>query len=58
VPANGQFVANPPAGVDTTLHLCWVARVQTSGETAAFIREVALYIDAGAGALLGGDQVE
>lgn len=58
VPANGQFVANPPAGVDTTLHLCWVARVQTSGETAAFMREVALYIDAGTGALLGGDQVE
>jgi hypothetical protein len=58
VPANGQFVASPPAGVDTTLHLCWVARVQTSGETAASVREVALYIDARSGALLGGDLVE
>lgn len=50
-----------PAGSDApaaTLRLAWVVRFETRGALAERLRSVELWLDAGTGALLGGDIVE
>lgn len=55
VAPNDTFDAAAPDAPDPVLRLAWVAQVRTSGALTERLRAVELYLDAGDGALLGGD---
>jgi hypothetical protein len=55
VAPNDTFDAAAPDAPDPVLRLAWVARVRTTGPLVERLRALELYLDAGSGALLGGD---
>ena len=52
---NDTFSPDRPDAPSSTLRLSWVARVATTGSLADSLRGLELYVDAGDGALIGGD---
>jgi hypothetical protein len=52
---NDAFDPTGPDAPGATLRLAWVVEARTSGELAAGLRAVKLFLDAGTGTLLGGD---
>jgi hypothetical protein len=55
VAPNSAFDPTGPDAPGTTLRLAWVAEARTSGPLADELRAVKLFLDAGTGALIGGD---
>ena len=55
VAPNDTFDAAAPDAPDPVLRLAWVARARTRGALVDRLRALELYLDAGDGALLGGD---
>ena len=55
VAPNDTFDAAAPDAPDPVLRLAWVARARTHGALVERLRALELYLDAGDGALLGGD---
>ena len=55
VAPNDAFDSTAPDAPDATLRLAWVVEARTSGELSEGLRAVKLFLDAGSGALLGGD---
>ena len=55
VAPNSAFDPTGPDAPGTTLRLAWVVEARTSGPLADSLRAVRLYLDAGSGALIGGD---
>ena len=55
VAANDTFDASAPDAPDPVLRLAWVVEARTSGPLAEQLRALELYLDAGDGALIGGD---
>jgi hypothetical protein len=55
VPPNDAFEPTGPDAPGSTLRLAWVAEARTVGSLAESLRAVRLYLDAGTGALIGGD---
>ena len=55
VAPNSAFDPTGPDAPGTTLRLAWVVEARTSGPLADGLRAVRLYLDAGTGALIGGD---
>jgi hypothetical protein len=55
VAPNDAFEPTAPDAPDATLRLAWVVEARTSGELSEGLRAVKLFLDAGSGALLGGD---
>lgn len=55
VAPNDTFDAPAPDAPDPVLRLAWVARARTHGALVERLRALELYLDAGDGALLGGD---
>ena len=55
VAPNSAFDPTGPDAPGTTLRLAWVAEARTTGSLADGLRAVRLYLDAGTGALIGGD---
>jgi hypothetical protein len=55
VAPNDAFDPTAPDAPGSTLRLAWVAEARTVGEIADGLRAVKLFLDAGSGALLGGD---
>lgn len=55
VAPNDTFDGAAPDAPDPVLRLAWVAAARTSGPLAERLRALELYVDAGDGALLGGD---
>jgi hypothetical protein len=55
VAPNDTFNPDAPDAPDPVLRLAWVALVRTSGPLADQLRALQLYLDAGDGALIGGD---
>jgi hypothetical protein len=55
VAPNDTFDPAAPDAPDPVLRLAWVALVRTSGPLADYLRALQLYLDAGDGALIGGD---
>lgn len=55
---NGAFDASRPIVSDWLLRLAWVVPVTPTGPTSLNSRVIVLYVDAGSGALLGGDSQE
>lgn len=55
VPPNDAFDPAGPDAPGSTLRLAWVAEARTGGGLAESLRAVRLYLDAGTGALIGGD---
>ncbi|HSW43197.1 MAG TPA: hypothetical protein VLM76_11870 [Patescibacteria group bacterium] len=55
VAPNGAFDPTAPDAPDPTLRLAWIAEARTSGALAEGLRAVKVFIDAGSGAVLGGD---
>jgi hypothetical protein len=47
-----------PDAPDATLHLAWIVRLQSTGPLAERMRMLEFWLDAGDGALIGGDIVE
>ena len=52
---NDAFEPTAPDAPDATLRLAWVVEGRTQGELGDGLRAVKLFLDAGSGALLGGD---
>lgn len=55
VAPNSAFNPTGPDAPGATLRLAWVVEARTSGPLADALRAVKLYLDAGTGALIGGD---
>jgi hypothetical protein len=55
VAPNDAFEPTAPDAPDATLRLAWVVEARTQGELSEGLRAVKLFLDAGSGALLGGD---
>jgi hypothetical protein len=55
VAPNSAFDPTGPDAPGATLRLAWVVEARTSGPLADALRAVKLYLDAGTGALIGGD---
>jgi len=55
VAANDTFEASAPDAPDALLRLAWVVEARTSGPLSEQLRALELYLDAGHGALIGGD---
>ena len=55
VPPNDTFAAGAPDAPSAVLRLAWVARAATSGTLSENLRALEVYVDAGDGAILGGD---
>ncbi|HSW42594.1 MAG TPA: hypothetical protein VLM76_08815, partial [Patescibacteria group bacterium] len=55
VAPNGAFDPTAPDAPASTLRLAWIAEARTSGALAEGLRAVKVFIDAGSGAVLGGD---
>jgi len=55
VAPNSAFDPTGPDAPGATLRLAWVVEARTSGPLADALRAVKLYLDAGTGALVGGD---
>ena len=55
VAPNDAFDPTAPDAPDATLRLAWVVEARTSGELSEGLQAVKLFLDAGSGALLGGD---
>jgi hypothetical protein len=55
VAPNSAFDPTGPDAPGTTLRLAWVVEARTSGPLADELRAVKLFLDAGTGALIGGD---
>jgi hypothetical protein len=55
VAPNSAFDPTGPDAPGATLRLAWVVEARTSGPLADSLRAVRLYLDAGTGALIGGD---
>ncbi len=55
VAPNDTFAPGAPDAPDPVLRLAWVAEVRASAPLADTLRALELYLDAGSGALLGGD---
>jgi hypothetical protein len=55
VPPNDTFAASAPDAPSAVLRLAWVARAGTSGALSENLRALEVYVDAGDGAILGGD---
>lgn len=58
VAPNDTFDASRPDAPDPVLRLAWVVQARTSGPIAERLRALELYLDAGDGALLGGDLLQ
>jgi len=52
---NDAFDPSGPDAPGSTLRLAWVVEARTAGDLAEGLRAVKLFLDAGSGALLGGD---
>ena len=52
---NDAFEPTAPDAPDATLRLAWVVEARTQGDLSDGLRAVKLFLDAGSGALLGGD---
>jgi hypothetical protein len=52
---NDAFEPTAPDAPDATLRLAWVVEARTRGDLSDGLRAVKLFLDAGSGALLGGD---
>jgi hypothetical protein len=52
---NDAFEPTAPDAPDATLRLAWVVEAHTQGDLSDGLRAVKLFLDAGSGALLGGD---
>ena len=52
---NDAFEPSAPDAPDATLRLAWVVEARTQGDLSEGLRAVKLFLDAGSGALLGGD---
>jgi hypothetical protein len=57
-PANATFDPSKMGAVEEPYRLCWVVNVTPEGDAAAYASLVVMYIDAGTGAVIGGDVVE
>ena len=55
VAPNSTFDPTGPDAPGATLRLAWIVEAHTSGDLADGLRAVKLYLDAGAGSLIGGD---
>lgn len=55
VAPNDAFDASLPDAPSPTLRLAWVVEARAAGDAAESLRAVRLYLDAGSGALIGGD---
>jgi hypothetical protein len=58
VAPNDTWDASRPDAPDETLRLAWAVRFQANGKLAERMRKIELWLDAGDGALIGGDVVE
>jgi hypothetical protein len=56
--ANATFDPGKIGAVEEPYRLCWVVNVTPEGDAAAYASLVVMYIDAGTGAVIGGDVVE
>lgn len=55
---NAAFDASKIGATEQPYRLSWVVTVTPTGEAAAYVRQVMLFLDAGDGSLIGGDVVE
>jgi hypothetical protein len=58
VAPNDTWDPGRPDAPDATLRLAWVVRLEAAGTLAERMRMVEFWLDAGDGALLGGDIAE
>jgi hypothetical protein len=58
VPPNDTFAPAGPDAPDSVLRLAWVVRATASGQLTDTLRALEIYVDAGSGAVIGGDILE
>jgi hypothetical protein len=56
--ANATFDPSKIGATEEPYRLCWVVNVTPEGDAAAYASLVVMYVDAGTGAVIGGDVVE